>query len=58
MICYKGPKWLVTLWYTESFVGLMILREQNIKEAVKLAFANKSDVANLNRRVISWIWLP
>ena len=48
----------MTLWYPESFVGFMVFREQNIEEAVKLAFPNEADVANLNRRVISWIWLP
>ena len=58
MICHYGLKWFMALWDTESFVGFMVFREQNIEEAVKLAFPNETDVANLNRWVISWIWLP
>ena len=40
-------------------MGWMILREENIKQAVEIAFANETNVADLNGSIMSpWARFP
>ena len=56
---WHGGKQLMIFRYTKSLIGWMDVREQNIEQAVEFALANKTDVTNLNSRVLcSRIRLP
>ena len=58
MIGQFGDKWFVVFWYAK-FVGWMIGRKKSIEKAVESAFAYETDVANLNRAMLSrWPGLP
>jgi hypothetical protein len=59
MICHGRTKRFMILRYTESLVRFVVCWEQSIEQAMKLAFADETNVANLNRRVLfSWARLP
>jgi hypothetical protein len=59
MICHCRTKRFIILRYTKSLVRLVVCWEKSIEQAMKLAFADETDVPNLNRTVLfSWARFP